>query len=294
MVNANQSPEKTSYLLVVIRHGDPSAPVYQRYTDFGSDVEGHISTPSMEVAIPDNNGTFEKSELKMLLPLDDFTDPVSSGLPWSPMFISIDEVTLPTFVGESGARRTLYKGRITRTIRNYQGAGNAVAFFALPAKARLDIPMGLQCNHHCFARLFSPLCGLNINSFAEPGEIASMDGKVITITTPNPALTTPTSPGGRVDRFWERGYLEKDGLRIGVHLWTISDPTHFVLRRRPPDSWLGGGPSAIRFVPGCHKTIQDCREVWDNEDGQGPTTGGGFAGYGFAMLPYNPMYENPS
>lgn len=294
MTNAQQSPEKNSYLLVVIRHGDPLAPIFERYTDFAAEVEGHASVPGMEVQIPDNNGTFDKTELKMLLPLDDFTDEVSSGLPHSPMFLQIDEVTLPTFIGESGSRRILYKGRVTRTIRNYQGRGNAVAFFALPAKSRLDVPMGLQCNHHCYARLFSPLCGLNISSFQEFGQIAAMDGKVITITTPNPALMSPTSPGGRVDRFWERGYLEKDGLQIGVHIWVDTDPTHFVLRRRPPNSWLLAGASSIKFVPGCHKTIQDCREVWDNEEGQGSVTGGGFAGYGFAMLPYNPLFENPA
>jgi hypothetical protein len=293
MTNANQSPEKVSYLLVVVRHGDPLAPTFERYTDFASDVEGHVSTPAMEVQIPDNNGTFDKTELKMMLPLDDFTADASSGLPHSPMFLQVDEVTLPQFIGQSGSRRILYKGRVVRTIRNYQGRGNSVAFFALPAKARLDVPMGMQCNHHCYARLFSPLCGLNISSHQVFGEIAAMDGKEITISA-NASITAPTSPGGNVDRFWERGYLEKDGLQIGVHIWVLTDPTVFVLRRRPPNSWLLAGPTSIKFVPGCHKTIQDCRDVWDNEEGQGPTIGGGFAGYGYAMLPYNPLFENPA
>jgi len=286
MTNANQSPEKNSYLLVVIRHGDPLSPTFERYTDFASDVEGHVSTPGLSVEIPDNSGTFDKSELKLMLPIDDFTEEVASGLPHSPMFLQVDEVTVPTFIGQSGSRRVLYKGRIVRSVKNFQGRGNSVALFALPAKSRLDIPMGLQCNHHCYARLFGPLCQLNITSFQEFGQIAVMDGKEVTITTPNAALTSPTSPGGNVDRFWERGYLEKDGLQIGVHIWVLTDPTKFVLRRRPPNSWLLAGATSIKFVPGCHKTIQDCRAVWDNEQH--------FAGLGYAMLPYNPLFENPA
>ncbi len=290
MVTAAGSPEKESYLLVSFRHGDTASPVFERYTDWNRDVDGFISTPDMGVELPDNTGTFDDKEVRVMLGLDAFTTVVASGLPHSPMFLQVEEVTAGLFAGDAGSRKILFKGRVTRTIKNFQGRNNVVAFFALPIKARLDVPMGLQCNHHCAWRLFGRGCGLTESSFDQNGQIASMDGKEITITA-NAAITNPTAPGGTNTRFWERGFLEKDGLTIGIHIWEISDPTVFVLRRRPPDSWLLAGLTSIRFVPGCHKTIEDCRNVWDNEQGQGGE--GGFGGFGYAMLPYNPLYQNP-
>lgn len=281
MVNASESPEKSSHLLVTIKHGDPISPTFERYTDFDSDVEGFASTPAMEVEIPDNSGTFDQQEARIILPIDTFTTILSSGLPHSPMFVTIDEVTQATFIGQTGGRRTVYRGRVKRSLRNYQGRNDSVALFCLSIKSRLDVPMGLQCNHHCFARLFGPLCQLDQSAFQQQGQITAMDGKEVTVS----GIGVEITPGGRNDRLWERGYLEKDGLKIGVHIWSDADPTVFVLRRRPPDSWLLAGAGSINFVPGCHKTIQDCREVWDNEQH--------FAGYGFAMLPYNPLFENP-
>jgi hypothetical protein len=291
MVTAAGSPEKESYVLVLFRYGDPNVVQFSRYTDWQMDFEGHVSTPAMGIEFPENAGTFDEKELRILMPIDSFTSAVGSGAPHSPIFVQIEEITAGLFAGDAGTRRIIFKGRVTRTIKNFQGRNDTVAFFALPAKSRIDVPMGLQCNHHCINRLFSPGCGLIQANFEQLGEIAVMDGKEITISTPNSTLTAPVAPGGDNSRFWERGFLEKDGLKIGVHIWTIADPTVFVLRRRPPNTWLLAGGNSIKFVPGCHKTIEDCRDVWDNEQGQAGS--GGFAGFGYAMLPYNPMYESP-
>lgn len=290
MVTAAGSPEKESFILVTFRHGSSAVPVFERYAAWNRDFEGYVSTPEMDVEMPDNTGTFDEKEVRVLLGLDAFTTVVSSGLPHSPMYLQVEEVTAGLFAGDAGTRKILFKGRITRTIKNFQGRNNVVAFFSLPIKSRIDVPMGLQCNHHCGWRLFSRGCGLTQGTHDQTGQIASMDGKEITIS-PAAAITSPTAPGGDNSRFWERGYLEKDGLTIGIHIWSITDPTVFVLRRRPPDSWLLAGVSSILFVPGCHKTIEDCRNVWDNEQGQAGS--GGFGGFGYAMLPYNPLFQNP-
>lgn len=292
MVTAAGSSEKNSYLLVTIKHGDPTSPDSELYTDWGRNTEGFVSTPSMGVELPENSGTFDEKEVRVLLPIDAFTSVVASGLPHSPMYLHVEEQTLGLNIGEAGSRKSLFKGRITRTIKNYQGRNDTVGFFALPIKSRLDVPMGLQCNHHCAWALFSRGCALSKASNQQTGQIAAMDGKEITLSTPNASITAPSAPGGDNSRFWERGYLEREGLRIAIHIWSIADPTIFVLRRRPPDSWLLAGSASITFVPGCHKTIEDCRDVWDNEQGN-VVTGGGFGGFGYAMLPYNPLFENP-
>lgn len=290
MATALGSPEKQSFLLVTFRYGDPADPDFSRYTDWGRDFETFSSTPSLEVELGENNGSLETDETRIVTAVDAFTGAAGDTLPFSPIFVQIEEVSAGMFAGDAGSRFTIFNGRVVRSIKNYQGRNDTVTFFAKPAKARLDAPLGIQCNHHCAWALFSRGCGLTQSTHDKLGQIASMDGKEITISA-NASITAPVAPGGDNTRFWERGYLEKDGLKIDIHIWSISDPTVFVLRRRPPDSWLLAGASSILFVPGCHKTIEDCRGVWDNEEGQAGE--GGFGGFGFAMLSYNPIIENP-
>lgn len=285
MARAVSQPEKERYSFVTFTYGDLASPTVSRYTDWTQSTMGFVSTPGMEVEVPENTGIFEERELEILLPADAFSLNASNGLPHSPIFVRVQEQTSGLIAGDAGSLRTLFAGRIMRTIRNFQGRSNTVAFFALPIKSRLAIPMGLQCNHHCVWRLFGPGCQLTQSVHDQPGQIAAIDGKEVTISTPNAAITAPAAPGGDNSRFWERGFLERDGLKIGVHLWTIADPAVFVLRRRPPDSWLLAGASSVLFVPGCHNTIEDCRDVWVNEEH--------FGGAGFAIPSYNPIIETP-
>lgn len=277
-------PEKESYLLVEFRYGDGAAS-FARYTDWAQLTNGHTSVPTMEVDLPPNTGTFQEKEARVVLPLDAFTDRISDGLPHSPIFVRIEEYTLGLASGDEGSLLTHFRGRVERTIRNYQGRSNMVGVLALPAKSRLDVPLGFQCNHHDEARIFGPMSGLTQAAHEKNGQIAAIDGKEVTISTPASLITNPTAPGGNNTRFWERGWLEKDGLRIGIHIWTIADPTVFVLRKRPPSDWLLAGANSILFVPGSHGTIEDARDVWDDEEN--------FLGLGYAMQSYNPIIENP-
>jgi hypothetical protein len=289
MAKAIDRPERESYLLVTFQTGDLSSPTFHKYTDWTQDVLGFTSTPELEVDGIENEGVFQDKELKLALPVaDQFTIDMSSGLRAAPTWVFIDEVTAGLFAGDAGSQRRVFVGRVMKTVQNFEGRSDTAVFFCKNIKSRLNVPVGIQCNHHCSWRLFGPGCnagGLVVTSHQKFGEIATIDGKEITIST-NAAIESPTSPGGRTDRFWERGYLERDGLRIDIHIWSDADPDTFILRHRPPDSWLLAGSSSIKFVPGCHKTIEDCREVWDNEDNAGH--------FGYAMLAYNPQFESPS
>jgi len=287
MTSSLSRSEKEGYLLVEFRYGDPLTPTYARYTDNGQDTSGHASTEGLEVEVPDNIGTFGEKEARVTMPLDAFSSDATSGLPHSPIFMKVTEITSGLFPGDASHQLVTFNGRVMRTVKNFEGANNSAAFFASPIKSQLDVAMGLQCNHTCVWAMFRNGCGNKRaeSSFRVLGQIAAIDGQEVTVS-PNAALTAPTSPGGNVDRYWERGYLERDGLQIGIRIWVLTDPTIFVLRRRPPNSWLLAGASSIRFIPGCHKSIEDCRDVWDNEEN--------FAGLGYGMLPYNPLFENPS
>jgi hypothetical protein len=89
---------------------------------------------------------------------------------------------------------------------------------------------------------------------------------------------------------WESGFLEYRGLKIKIRDWDeVTTPgvdvgrvdTSFLLVEQPPASWLG---QVLRCVSGCSKTVESCRERYDNEKN--------FCGAGHGILPYNPMIED--
>ena len=279
MVKAFARPEKEGFILVTFFHGDSLA-TQERYTDWDQDFLGHSSEPRMALSIPENEGTFDKRELRITLPLDVFVTRASSSVPHSPIFVIVEELTQGLFTGDQASQKILYAGRVVRTIRNYQGQNGKAAFFALPVKSRLDIPMGLPCNHHCAWTLFKGGCGIVESSFDEITEIISKDGTEVTIT--DVAVTTPGSTDAR---YWKRGYAEKDGLRIAIRDYDgDTDITKFYTVRPVPTDWVGGS-NDIRIVPGCDKTVETCIARYNAEQF--------FLGLGYAIPAYQPNYEDP-
>lgn len=279
MAKAQSLPEKESFLLVLFRYGDPAVGYTQvRYTDLDQAFSGFASTPAMGVQIPENAGHFDKKEARIILPLDAFTDRLSSGVPHSPVFVQIEEVTQGLGAGDQNSQRVLFNGRVLRARRNYHGRSNVVGVFALPLKSRLDISMGLPCNHHCVWTLFGAGCGLAVSSFRLLAEVDAADGKEVTVSDASVTAQTGT--------YWRRGYLRKDGLSIMIRDWSDATPTKFEMARRVPDDWILAGASSIEFVPGCDKTIETCRARFSNEEH--------FMGLGYGIPPYNPIIENPS
>lgn len=284
MTRSLDRPEKEAYSLVQFYGMDGT--VLASYTDLEKDLPPYLSTPSMEVEVPDNTGAFQDKEARVTLPLDAFTDRISDGRPHRPAFVRIEQQTRGLSAGEAGTNLVLFRGQVELGIRNYQRRAGRVAITALPRKSRLDISLGLQGCHHDEARIFGPMSGLVQSSHEQTGQISSIVGKIVTITTPRTAITSPTAPGGTNDRFWERGWLEKDGLRIQVHIWNrLDNAALFVLRAKPPADWLLAGTASILFIPGTHGTIEDARDVWDDEEH--------FLGFGYACPDWNVLMENP-
>ena len=275
---------REAYTLVQFNYGEDAASI-ARYTDLERDTIGYTSTPLLQVEVPDNVGSFQERGARVVLPADAFTDRFLDSPTHDPVFVRVEQQIRGLTAGEAGSNLILFRGRVERVIHNYQRRPNLVAFEVLSAKSRLDVPLGLQMNHHDEARIFGPLSGLTQGTHDVLGEIASAVDKVVTIVTPAALITSPSAPGGDNSRFWERGWLERDGARIGIHIWSIADPDVFVLRERPPASWILAGTQSVLFVPGSHGTIEDARDVWDDEEH--------FLGWGYACQNYNPIIENP-
>lgn len=277
MVKAYARPEKEGYVLVTFFHGTDLA-TQEKYTDWDQSVAGATPEPRMSIRIPENSGTFDTRELRIVLPQDFFTNRASGGVLHSPMFVLLEEFTAGLFPGDQSSQKILFAGRVTRTVANFQGKAGLVAFFSLLQKSRLDVPMSIACNHHCGNTMFKGGCGVVQSGFQVSVDIDSVDGTEVTITTAG-----FTTPGSTDDRYWKRGYLLKDGLRISIRDYDGSVDTSKAIMARPvPTDWIGGS-SDILAVPGCDKTVEVCRSRYNAEEF--------FLGLGFAIPAYQPNFE---
>lgn len=279
MVTSESRPEKEAYILVAFYYGASLSQI-ARYTSWERSILGHTPEPRMSVLVPENEGTFDQRTARVVLPNDAFVTRASSGLPHSPIFVVIQEVTQGLFPGDQDSFRTLFRGRVDRVIRNFQGQSGRSAFLCLNRKARLKKKMGLPCNHQCAWALFHGGCGVDQASYQINTEIDSVDGQEVTITD-----SEVTALGVADERYWKRGWMRKDGLVVSIRDYNGGeDPTKFYMKRRVPSDWIGGS-NDILIVPGCDKTIETCRARFDAEEF--------FLGMGYAIPAYQPNTESP-
>ena len=276
MVRAVDAPSKSTYVLVRFTYGDPDSPSYKAYTNWSFDVPGspvYVSEPTMELKVPENDGIFSGKTLDISLPLTNswFADLVS-GVPQSPVNVLAEEVTIPDIGGDTSSRRFFFRGDLIRTIKNFQGKGNySIAKFA-SIKNRLEIPMGLPANHHCVWTLYGAGCLIDPGAHTVLLTVDAIDGKV---------LTTTTSPS-KTGKYFHRGFIEYQGLRIGIKDWSDSELDTFYMVKAPPQAWIG---KAVTVLAGCDKTITTCRDRFARESN--------FGGFGYAIPSHNALLENP-
>lgn len=208
MSEAVNLPEKDSYTLIEFRYGDPISPVFARYTDFDQNVGAFLSQPDIGISLPENTGTFGEGYLELEMGIDAFTGPLCSGQPASRCYVRVTEVTKAVVGGPAASNLVLFNGRVAFTHKHWEGRADTCKIDCAPAKARLGKSLGLPGNHHCVWTFLGRGCTNGILDKAHlqrTAQIATIVGKRITITTPNAGITAPSSFGGRVDRYWERG-----------------------------------------------------------------------------------------
>lgn len=277
-------PEKETWQYVKFINTGTGATL-AAYTDLDSNVEfegtQYSSIPEMQVTLPDNNGLLNEAECEIALPiLAGFATNISSGLPHPETRVEVVEFIR----GDGGATPSTvlrtFKGIITNAKRNARGLPGVVAIYAQPVKSRIQtITLGLPCMHHCINRLGDAACKVDMTGSPRKvnATVNTIDGRKVTI------VAGPV-PDGLGDRFYERGYLEFEGLQIMVRTWrdeVNGNKNEFFLARRPPLSWAG---AQLVIFAGCDKTIETCRARYNNEEN--------FNGAGFAMPAYHPNYED--
>lgn len=260
--------------LVRFSYGDTASPTVQRYTDETNEIifsDGtYSSVPEMEIKLPPQTGVLDEKPMEITLPVSlAFASNLSSGRPHSPIRVRVWENS----IGEGEEFVTselLLIGWVHIIVRNPGGRPSVVRLDCINVKALLNAPLGVRANHTCDNTLGDAVCQVDISSLEETGTVSAINGKKVTIT----GLSHTAS-----DRYYDRGYVEYDGLRLGIREYTTGND--FELRREPPAAWLN---EDVTVVPGCDGTIEKCRNQYSNE--------GQFLGPGYAIPAYQPELED--
>lgn len=263
---------KSSFVYVEFRTGKLTVPIFHRYTNTTRatvlEEREYASVPAIDVKASKRTGTLEEATWSLTMVADDFLRRLSSGEPHAPVDVRILER-----IEEDGRADvlTLFNGRVARAIRNPQGRSGLVRLELRTWKGgELDILGGIPCHGRCPWIFTGRGCFLAGGPalLIQTGTLTAIDGATVTIT----GLTPPR------DRYFDQGFVELDGLRIGVK--DYDSGTDLVLRRQPPDDWLN---ETVEVMPGCDKELATCK-LWLNEDN--------FGGVGRKMQPRNVLMDS--
>lgn len=263
--------EKLTALFAEFKWGDLLSPTYLRLTDFTSDLTHqsltYTSESSMEVKGLEISGIFDPDKpVQFVLPMKagQVTDKATTGQRHSPIYVKLWEKLISTSGGQDQVL-TLFQGKVIRTARNHNGRPDFVLFEAFGVKQRLALPLGLIATHQCQWPFGARGCGKTV--VTSTGTLTVISGKTVTIT----GLSAQGS------RFWHRGFVERDGLRIEIRDWT-SGTTFELMAEAPPD-WLS---QTVKVYEGCDKTIETCRAKGFESK---------FSGFGAVIPAHSPNFE---
>lgn len=274
--------DKTSIYLVRFRWGSSEL----RLTDAGEDIYTALSSDpfladaALEIDLSPRSGGVGEQPCKIRISrkLAIFADAISSGRAFAPVSVKVYEL-VNSFEQEKFEQKLLYvfSGKVVLARRNPEGLRGLVELEAQSRKNLLDFPAGMQANAECGNTFGRGGCSIDLSALADAGTITAINRNIVTITGVETEVDI---------RYWRRGFVERDGLRIQIKDWDRG--TSFSLAKIPPVEWedaVAGGGAAVTLYPGCDLLYKTCRDVWNNTKD--------FNGAGYATPPYNPVFENP-
>lgn len=230
---------------------------------------GYSSVGILDLDLADVTGDLGADETKIKnLPLDNpLMTLLAANAPFSKITVEVQEATLDDTEAVTGVR-PVFKGLVYQVLPNqFQ---DTLDIIAKSHKYYLDITAGLPCTEQCSVAYFGDKnCGKTVLS--ESLTVASVSGN---------DLVTTASPAHSTGFLYNKGYVEKDNMRIKIKYHASG--TTFQLSKPAPSSWVG---TSLLFVSGCDRRLQTCRDVHSNESR--------FWGLGYNMVDYNAHYESP-
>lgn len=274
--------EKTSFFLVSFIN-EVTDTAFARFTTLDSDYtfegDDYDSEPRMRVQLPRNDGTFSDEECQIALPLaQQFAQDVSGGLRYPAVRVYVTEIVKGDGSTATNVLRP-FTGLMTLARRKVGGRSTSVTISCKSQKSRLgDIALGQPCMQNCINRLGDGRCKVTLTTSPKKitVTVSEIDGPRVVVTG--------TVPTGLEDRFYQRGYMIRQGFEFEIRNWrneVEGDRFEFFLFRRPPDSWVG---QTVTVFAGCPKTPDVCESRFDNLSN--------FNAPGIKMPAYNPVFED--
>ena len=276
-------PVKQSYWLIRLLWGNPTSYSKWYMTNANDDLIAapppsgaqalFLATPLLNVGAQPNSGTFEQRTWTFDIPYktaqSPFLDQITSGRAKPQVLITAWEYALSPDDTEVQILTHL-SGKVAKVIKNPGGKQELIRFEALTVKNDIKRAMGVPAMPSCqwhFGHLKT--CGVDTDSLKENGSLDTIDGLTATIT----------GLSAQRDRYWHRGYIEKDGIRILIKSWTQG--TTFVLGKFIPLAWEEALPGVtVQLTPGCDKLATTC-DLWGKLEDS-------FSAWGTAIPAYNP------
>ena len=231
----------------------------------------YLPAPSIELDPAGITGDFTRTEytIKRIPTSIPIASALASNAPYSKISVCIREVFYDMTDTEVGMDY-LYRGFV-------YGVESKRSLGLLDLKVKdhkyyTDTTAGIACTELCAAPYFGDdnYCRKAVTE--ESHVIDSVNGSVITLTTP---------PNDPTTKLFNQGHIAFGAQRIKIKYHETG--ASFQMARPVPLSWAG---QSVTLVSGCDKLLTTCRTIHNNESR--------FMGLGIAMVGYNPLYENPS
>lgn len=260
---------RTSIVLIAVTASDiEGAWLTTNSSDFVYGGKTYVAVPSIEVEAVHNMGGGNTGDqiIKSVPASPGFLTAISNHMPYSRVAVKIIELQ----VADNGSYETftIFNGLLCQV-----EVSHSSGFLKLICKDRryyIDMTVGIPCTEQCAALWFGDkLCKKVV--YHETVFVEAVSGVTLTLNAP-PSVTTPL--------LFNKGYMEKGEVRIKIKYHHSGNS--FQMDRYPPSSWVG---MSVVLYAGCDRRLETCRNIHKNE--------ARFAGLGYSMIDYNPMYENP-
>lgn len=247
---------------------------YSTRSDF---FPGTISVPTMTIeGLSPLTGLFGDEGVVLTLPISEdlefFQSLSAPGSVYSSRVIVVESTTSSDGVSNP-TKTVLFDGEIAVVVQSPKGKPGLIALELKSLKAATNVPAGIPNGETCSWVVGKGFCTVNLALFTFSVTILSIDNDNLQVI----ASGGPGSPDG----LFTRGFLEYEGIQVGVRYWSSASPSVFYTSRQMPDSWIG---KTVKAVAGCDNRIQTCRTVFNNEKDN--------SAMGISAVDYNPSLES--
>lgn len=273
-------PQKLAFGLVHFKYGKssgagftPEVNIYLTTASQDKVFQGNTysSTPSMEIKIPNRTGLLREDfcTIRVMKENHSLFSLITEGVPTPDIYIKVAEIEKDLLSGEF-SHKFLFSGPAIAVTDNAEDTEGLIEIRAKNWKSFLENKMGILTTDFCQ------------HTFGKGGCKATVEQRNIVVgsITGNTVVNTGSPITGLPPKYFIKGFLAFESVSIDISDW---NDTLFLLRRRPPASWLG---ETVVAYGGCNKSIQACREAIRNQEINN-------LGIGKDMPVHNPLFEIP-